>query len=130
MYSTKEYENNEIRNAKAHIFNNERTPRIDQFFEEFKEANFNHIQQQTEWLLNGSYGYGEMLIAQQIVEHGKKSKRFNRNASLFQLLAVLNWLIPSRICRKIWNESSEDRKAGIDEAINQAVICDKERQEG
>ncbi|KKW45654.1 MAG: hypothetical protein UY96_C0017G0055 [Parcubacteria group bacterium GW2011_GWB1_56_8] len=53
-----------------------------------------------EWLLDGSYGRGEMMQARDIV----MSPRMNRVAALSQRIALWEWLTPSSMAAAAWEK--------------------------
>jgi len=121
----KQYHDTEREKALKHFNDNEKTTRPERrnaWDHLNNDMTIETLQERTEWLLMGSYGYGEQQLALEVVEHAKKAnKSYNRNARLFQYIANFEWLAPSDITRKFWKSSTIEKQKEIQQAINQAV---------
>lgn len=71
------------------------------------------------WLLNGTYGYAEGYLANRDLEHGMKSKRFNLNAALYNLIAMIEWQCP--YANKVYNKLSNREQKDLNEAISKEL---------
>ena len=76
------------------------------------------------WVLNGSYGYGPMVLATRIV----KSPRMNRIAGLSQLVCVFEWRCPRAMGVAAWKKLTGPQKRALDAAI-ETVIEEAEKAE-
>ena len=77
----------------------------------------NLLTQRVGWLLNGNYGYGGYLVANEIA----LNHRCNRPANLAILTAQLEWQITPSQARHAFSQLSEGRKEEITEAINETI---------
>lgn len=59
-------------------------------FLETMRVNPELIAERLGWLLDGSYGYGAMLLAKQVLG----SPRMNRSAALTQMVGAFEWMVP------------------------------------
>ena len=82
------------------------------------------VAERLEWLLNGSYGYGEKMLATQIL----KSPRMNRSAALTQMIGAFEWMAPEDMVRAAWKKLSTSEKAALETAV-QGAIASAERDE-
>lgn len=69
------------------------------------------------WLLNGSYGYGAKMMAQQVM----KSPRMNRSAALTQMVGAFEWRVPEDMVRTAWKKLSAGEKAALERAVQAAI---------
>lgn len=69
------------------------------------------------WLLDGNYGYGQMLMAQRIV----KAPRMNRVAALTQLVAAFEWQCPPRMATAAWKKLTKTEQGLLDQAVKKAI---------
>ena len=76
------------------------------------------VAERIEWIIEGTHGYGPMLIARAILEG---SDRSNKAAQLSHLVAGFEWLCPSRFARAAYLKLSTEEKQRIDELINQVI---------
>ena len=58
------------------------------------------------WLLGGSYGYGEMRLAERIAGN----PRCNRVAGLSLLVASCEWQCPGRFAAEEWHRLTQDEQ--------------------
>ena len=82
------------------------------------------VAERLEWLLNGSYGYGEKMLATQIL----KSPRMNRSAALTQMIGAFEWMAPNDMVIAAWKKLSASEKAALETAV-QGAIASAEREE-
>jgi hypothetical protein len=75
------------------------------------------------WLIDGNYGYGQMLKAKQIVS----SPRMNRPAALSQLVAAFEWKCPPRMAVDAWKKLTKTQQQALDAAI--AVVIEAAEKE-
>lgn len=76
------------------------------------------------WLLDGNYGYGQMMMAKQVLG----SPRMNRSAALTQMVAAYEWSSPSAMSRAAWKKLTKGQQAALEKAV-QAAIRSAEREE-
>ena len=69
------------------------------------------------WIIDGSYGYGEMMKAKQIVAN----PRMNRVAALNCLIALYEWQCPRRLCVEAWKKLTTAQKNMLDKAIEVVI---------
>lgn len=81
------------------------------------------IAERVHWILIGNYGYGEMLIARQILSN----KRMNRAAALVHMVAALDDGCPEDFARAAWHELSAREQTKLDRAVK-ATIARVERE--
>ena len=67
------------------------------------------------WLLNGSYGFGQMILAQRALDAR------NPKAHLFQLIAIFEWRTGRSYAAKAWRMSSEATKEALNKAIDAEI---------
>lgn len=118
-----EYNKVEIQRAIKRFVEIEKTKGADakEAFLELLEVDYQTVQKRVEWMLNGTFGQGEMLLANKILENKKQSKRFNWKASLFQLYANYDFFCPTRYTRKAWNSWNKEKQEAINKAVENAV---------
>lgn len=75
------------------------------------------------WLLEGNYGYGEMLRAKQILA----SPRMNRIAALNLYVGVSEWQCPRAMGIAAWKKLTPAQKQKLDQAIS-VVIAAAEKE--
>ena len=83
----------------------------------------------TEWLLDGNYGHGEMLLAL-----GAISGKRNKIAGIVHLLAAFDDLCPASFSTKAWKSLGPEEQQAADSAIllgieNYLKAKEEERQE-
>lgn len=82
------------------------------------------ISDRINWLLNGSYGQGEMLIAEYAVQNNK-----NPNPILFDLIAHFEWSTSNYYCRKVYKSLPQKTKNLLNKLIIEEVEYFKSVQE-
>jgi len=124
-----EYDRRELANAHKKLVEVHRAPLADRKEAQgkFLEAMREHpeiVGERIGWLLNGSYGYGSMLIAKRVLA----SPRMNRSASLTQLVGAFEWLSPEDMSRAAWKKLSASEKSRLESEV-QAAISSAESEE-
>ena len=66
-------------------------------------------------LLDGSYGYGPMLLAQRC------TRRMNRQAIFTQLIAVFEWQCPRRMATDAWKKLTQQEKNALQRYLDQVI---------
>lgn len=127
--SQSEYEHRELREANQRLSEVERAPLADrkEAAAEFLAAMRDHpdlVAERVGWLLDGNYGYGQMLMAKRVLG----SPRMNRGAALTQMVAAFEWSSPGAMARAAWKKLTKGQQSALDRAV-QAVIRDAEREE-
>lgn len=69
------------------------------------------------WLLDGNYGYGSYLVANEIAAN----RRMNRVAALTQLTLALEWGVPPRMSAAWWNKLSAPAKRELNDAVQAEI---------
>lgn len=69
------------------------------------------------WLLDGSYGHGEHLLARRIAAN----TRMNRAAALTQMIAALEWQCPEDFARDAWKGLSKRAQIALDRAVEAEI---------
>ena len=67
------------------------------------------------WLLNGSYGFGQMILAQRALDSR------NPKAHLFRLIAIFEWRTGKSYAAKAWRMASEATKEALNKAIDAEI---------
>ena len=67
------------------------------------------------WLLNGSYGFGQMILAQRALDAR------NPKAHLFQLIAIFEWRTGRSYAAKAWRLASEATKEALNKTIDAEI---------
>ncbi len=96
----------------------ERKENAAQFLSALKDPEL--IAQRIEWLLEGNYGHGQMLMARQSAEKGKGGNK-NVEAQLNILVAGFEWQCPADLAIKAWKSLSASEKAKLDTAIKKVI---------
>ena len=128
MDSQAEYENRSLQEAYRSEQEVEKAPLSDrkeaqkEFGEALKDPAL--IGERIGWLIEGNYGYGEMLNAKRIIA----SPRMNREAALVHLVAVFEWRCPGRMSIEAWKRLTVAEKKMLSKAV-QIVISEAEKQE-
>jgi hypothetical protein len=127
--SQAEYERNELREARQHLTEIERAPLADrkEAAAEFLEAMRDDpelVAERVGWLLNGTYGYGEQLMARQVLDR----PRMNRSAALTHMVAAFEWQTPNAMAVAGWKKLTKGQQAALERAV-QGAIKDAERAE-
>lgn len=114
-----DYHNAEMKRTIKHLDTIRKAPLADR-----KEAKTSLVKAFTEypnifadrigWLLNGTYGYGEMQLALNIL---KGSKRTNKVAALSQLMALVEWQCPEDMTRSAWKSLTREQQEKLDYLI-------------
>ena len=118
----KEYETNEIRRAQNRLYQIEKAPLSERKAgrEEFAESLTvpGIMARNTSWLLDGSYGYGEMALAHRLF----LSPRMNHVAALGQFLAAWDHGCSSGYARQAWNALPKDHQERVTKEITSAIL--------
>jgi hypothetical protein len=69
------------------------------------------------WLIDGNYGYGEMLKAKQIVA----SPRMNRRAALTHMIGLYEWQCPGNFAVEGWKKLTAQQKSTLDAAVDVVI---------
>jgi hypothetical protein len=123
-----EYEQREIRAAHAQQLAVQRAPLVDRkeaqlaFFKAMRDDP-GLIAERIGWLLEGNYGYGQMLLAKRILQ----SPRMNRQAALVQMIGVFEWQSPEDMTRSAWKRLSPGEQAALGREVR-AAISDAEEE--
>lgn len=127
--SKQEYETNEIHRAQIEMDRIERAPLSERkeaaqdFYEAMRDDPAT-VAERLGWLLDGNYGYGQMVMAKRIVA----SPRMNREAALTNLVATFEWRCPQRMVAEAWKKLTAPQKKMLDAALK-VVIAAAERAE-
>jgi len=119
----------ELSEAHQRLSEVERAPLADRkeaaarFFEDMRDHP-DLVAERVGWLLDGSYGAGEQMMARRILG----SPRMNRSAALTQMTAALEWSSPSAMTRAAWKKLTKGQQAALEKAV-QAAIRNAESQE-
>ena len=71
------------------------------------------VAERVSWLLDGNYGYGQMVMAKEAVA----AKRSNREALLTQMVGVFEWQCPRDMSRAAWTKLTPAQKRGLSAAV-------------
>lgn len=121
--SQAEYERRELSDAHKKLVEFQRAPMASRkeaqaaFFEAMRSAP-ELVAERLGWLLDGSYGYGAMLLAKGVLGR----PRMNRSAALTQMVGAFEWQSPEDMSRASWNKLSASEKARLESAV-QATIA-------
>jgi hypothetical protein len=74
-----------------------------------------HVFKCLDYLMNGDYGFGS------IDRIRKMSKRMNRRAQIFTLLAALEYQCPAKFACEVWNGLDTDLQAAINAEIDKQL---------
>lgn len=74
------------------------------------------VAQRIGWLLNGSYGYGEMLLA-----HRSVDSRGDKVAQLTQLIAIYEWQCPATMAVAQWRKLSKKDQDTLKHAVQKEI---------
>lgn len=127
--SQAEYERRELADASQRIHEVERAPLADrkEAAAEFLAAMRDDpelVAERVGWLLDGNYGYGQMLMAKRVL----KSPRMNRSAALTHMVAAFEWQTPNAMARDGWKKLTKAQQAALEKAV-QATIRSAESEE-
>jgi len=73
------------------------------------------IAERAQWLLRGHYGYGPQAAFNRL------SPRSNRRAWLFNTVAAIEWHVPNKYARDVWNELDRITQAKINESLDYEI---------
>ncbi len=120
--SQAEYERRELAGASQRLSEIEHASLADRkeaaaaFFEAMRDHP-DHVAESIRWLLDGNYGYGQMLLAKRVLG----SPRMNRSAALTHMIAAFEWSAPGVLARAAWKKLTKGQQAAL-EAVVQATI--------
>jgi hypothetical protein len=122
----REYEMRELQEARRAEQEVDRAPLSErkenmQTFYEYMRNEPSLVADRIDWVLNGSYGYGPMLVARQT------TKRMNRPALFTQLVGVYEWRCPRRMAVDAWKKLTKIEQAKLQLAV-EAVVAEHDRQ--
>ena len=124
-----EYELREATEARSRLAKLQRQPLADRkeaqasFFEAMRDQP-ELVAERVGWLLDGNYGYGEMILAKRIL----KSPRMNRSAALTQMIGAFEWMSPEDMVRAAWKKLTKSQQAALEKAV-QATLRSAETEE-
>jgi hypothetical protein len=127
--SQAEYESRERRMAQNRLIEVDRAPLADrraaaaEFLDAMKERP-ETVAERIEWMLDGNYGFGVMMIAKEILGN----PRMNRLAGLTHLIAVHEWMCPMAMAIAAWKKLDWSKKIRLDKFV-EAVVRRAERGE-
>jgi hypothetical protein len=81
------------------------------------------VAERIEWLLEGNYGHGQMLMAQ------RATKRMNRAALWTQLVAVFEWRCPRNLASAAWQKLSGTQQARLQRLVEKVIAEYDAREE-
>jgi hypothetical protein len=116
--SRHEYESYEIRKFLSEMQEVEKAPLSDrkESAAEWLQALKSHpklIADRINWLLNGSYGFGSYKKSREIA----RNTRINRVSALAQMVAALEWRVPSAMARAAWNKLTTAEQQRVNKLI-------------
>ena len=120
--SQAEYERRELADAQRRLEEVERAPLAErkeaaaEFFEAMRD-NPDIVAERVGWLLDGSYGYGPMMKAKQVLG----SPRMNRSAALTQMVAAYEWSSPSAMTRAAWKKLTKAQQDALERAVQEEI---------
>ena len=126
MMTEQEYQTNEISRALKLINEVESAP-ISERKENKKEfldacvETPETVVERVGWLLNGSYGHGEYMIAWRDVDIWNKSKKLNIRARLFISIAAYEWMTTPRHAAEVWRALPDEIKEKINKGIDAEI---------
>jgi hypothetical protein len=82
------------------------------------------VAERISWLLDGNYGFGQMMVAKEAVT----AKRMNREALLTQSVGVFEWQCPRDMSRAAWTKLTPAQKKALSTAVA-VVIAEAEAEE-
>jgi hypothetical protein len=121
-YSDEEYERRERREAQQKLNEVEKAPLAErkEAAAEFLVAMRDHpelVAERVGWLLNGSYGYGSMKMAKQVLG----SPRMNRSAALTHMIAAFEWSTPNAMAIAGWKKLTKSQQAALEKAVQTEI---------
>lgn len=117
-----EYERRELTEANQSLRAVENAPLADRkeaaatFFEAMRDQP-EIVGERVGWLLDGNYGYGQMLMAKRVLS----SPRMNRAAALTHMVAAFEWSTPNAMARAGWKKLTASQQAALDRAVLKAI---------
>jgi hypothetical protein len=117
-----EYERRELAEANQRLREIEKAPLADRkeaaatFFEAMRDQP-EIVGERVGWLLDGNYGYGQMLMAKRVLS----SPRMNRAAALTHMVAAFEWSTPNAMARAGWKKLTASQQAALDRAVLKAI---------
>lgn len=120
--SQAEYERRELQEAQQRLSEVERAPLADrkeaasEFFEAMRDRP-DIVGERVGWLLDGNYGYGQMVMAKRVLG----SPRMNRSAALTQMVAAYEWSSPGALTRAAWKKLTKGQQAALERAVQGAI---------
>lgn len=126
----KDYEDRELKSAWKHYLEIEKSPareRIDNYNNLFESCKSNPdlIGERINWLLNGTYGFGEMRFAENIIERSK-----NPNPMLFDAIGHFEWYTSSYYIRKAYKTLTKKEQDRLNAIIAEEVEFWKDQVKG
>ena len=120
MSHSKEYTEREMKMMAKDAAEIEALPMVErrENYKEFAadmEAMPRLIAERIGWLLTGSYGFGQMILAQRALETR------NPKAHLFRLIAIFEWRTGRSYAAKAWRLASEATKVALNKAIDAEI---------
>lgn len=116
-----EYQRREMGKANVRVFDINKEPLADrkEAAKEFGEAlrDPSLIAERIGWLLDGSYGQGEMLVAKRSLA----SPRSNKAANMTHLIGVYEWQCPVAMGIAQWKKLTPAQKKALDVAVLRAI---------
>jgi hypothetical protein len=117
-----EYERREVASAHRKLDDLRRAPLADrkEAQAKFLGAMRDHpeiVGERIGWLLGGNYGYGQMLLAKQVLA----SPRMNRSAALTQMVGAYEWQSPEELSRAAWKKLSASEQAQLEREVQEAI---------
>jgi len=116
------YENREHDRALGEIREIERAPLADrkeaqQHFFEVMRDDPAALGERLTWLFNGSYGYGQRIMARKILAN----PRLNRQAALTQLVAACEWRCPGVMAAEAWKKLGPGEKSTVGTVVENVI---------
>jgi hypothetical protein len=117
----KQYEEQEWKRANISYYDKEKLPKWDRQ-QGYKDlladviASPELISDRINWLLNGTYGYGEMKIAEQAIQLNK-----NPNSVLFDLIAHWEWYTSAYYARKVYKNLTKEQQNNLNKLVSEEV---------
>lgn len=78
------------------------------------------LYERTTWLLNGTFGRGAQILAEEIVD--APPSRHNREAQLFRLVLAFDDLLPPNATNRVWDGLTAHAKREATATIRQVLI--------
>jgi len=78
------------------------------------------------WLIDGNYGYGEMLVTKRVVAN----PRLNRRAALIQLVGIYEWMTPRDMVIRAWKKLTTGQKRDLDAAVDVVIEVAEREMKG